>query len=275
MSLLGKIFTGIILVTSIIVMVIGMAVYSTHINWRDEYQALNTKLNQAESDYTDQKAAYLRQISQLEAEKEAAKQEARKLETERVQLVEDRNGLQTELEQAANQISALQGTVTSTSENNRLLSEEVQKLRSDIRTAQQERDQLFATTLKATTDLHTTAGELNEVKDRNAQLVQDLAMKNSLLRENDIDPTGEAVPRVRGVVAATRRTAGKQLIEISIGADDGVKKNQTVEIFRGERYLGRAMIIQTNPDRAVGQVLREYQQGPIQEGDDVATQLRS
>ena len=71
MSLLGKIFTGIILVTSIIVMVIGMAVYSTHTNWRDAYQALNTKLNQAESDYTDQKAAYLRQISQLEAEKEA------------------------------------------------------------------------------------------------------------------------------------------------------------------------------------------------------------
>ncbi|MEM9658885.1 MAG: 50S ribosomal protein L15, partial [Planctomycetota bacterium] len=54
----------------------------------------------------------------------------------------------------------------------------------------------------------------------------------------------------------------------------GVKKGQTVEVFRGTRYLGRAQILRSDPDRAVGRVIREFQQGQIQEGDDVATKLR-
>ena len=64
------------------------------------------------------------------------------------------------------------------------------------------------------------------------------------------------------------------MIEITVGADDGLRKGHTVEIFRGQRYLGRAVIIRTEPDRAVARVIRKFQQGPIQENDDVATKLR-
>ena len=49
---------------------------------------------------------------------------------------------------------------------------------------------------------------------------------------------------------------------------------RVVEIFRGDRYLGRAEIMRADPDRAVGRILREFQQGQIQENDDVATKLR-
>ena len=69
-------------------------------------------------------------------------------------------------------------------------------------------------------------------------------------------------------------SAGNQLIEITVGADDGLKPGHTIEVFRGERYLGRAEILRTEPDRAVGRVIRRFQLGPIQEGDDVATRLR-
>lgn len=275
MKILGWAFTVAILCASIAVMITAMLVYATHTNWRTAYEQLNATLQTERAKNTDLVSSYLRQISLLEAERDAARLDVGKLETERLQLEGEKELLQTELDKAADEKARLLATVTSTEENNRLLSEEVAKLRESIRTAQQKRDDLFATTLKATTDLHTTAGQLNQVKERNAQLVQDLAKRTALLDDHGIDPAAESVPNVRGVVAATKRTAGKQLIEISIGADDGIKKNQTVEIFRGDRYLGRAVIIETNPDRAVGQVIREFQQGPIQEGDDVATQLRS
>jgi hypothetical protein len=85
---------------------------------------------------------------------------------------------------------------------------------------------------------------------------------------------GEYIPRVRGKVTRTRRADGNQFIEITIGADDGVRPGQTIEIFRGERYLGRAQIMKADPDRAVGRIIREFQQGQIQENDDVATKLR-
>jgi hypothetical protein len=64
------------------------------------------------------------------------------------------------------------------------------------------------------------------------------------------------------------------MIELTVGADDGLKKGHTVEIFRGERYLGRAEVIRTEPDRAVARIIRKFQQGQIQEGDHVATKLR-
>ena len=110
--------------------------------------------------------------------------------------------------------------------------------------------------------------------ERNTQLVEDLATAKSALQEEGIDPNAKVVPRVRGLVSKTRRADGGQLIEITIGADDGVKPGHTGEVFRGERYLGRAEILSADPDRAVGRVIRQFQQGQIQEGDDVATKLR-
>jgi hypothetical protein len=59
-----------------------------------------------------------------------------------------------------------------------------------------------------------------------------------------------------------------------VGADDGLKPRHTVEVFRGDRYLGRVEILRTEPDRAVGRILRQFQQGQIEEGDDVATRFR-
>ncbi|MEQ8839097.1 MAG: hypothetical protein RID07_19990, partial [Lacipirellulaceae bacterium] len=111
--------------------------------------------------------------------------------------------------------------------------------------------------------------------ERNEQLAQQLGIATSALRESDIDPNAEVKPRVRGLVSKTQRNTSGLLIEITVGADDGLKVNQTVEVFRGEKYLGRAQIIRTAPDQAVAKVLRRFQQGPIQEGDNVATKLRA
>jgi hypothetical protein len=67
--------------------------------------------------------------------------------------------------------------------------------------------------------------------------------------------------------------AGGQLVEVSIGADDGLKEGNTLIVYRGSRYLGRLTVLETSPDKAVAQVDRQFQQGQIQEGDRVATRL--
>ena len=82
------------------------------------------------------------------------------------------------------------------------------------------------------------------------------------------------VPTVDGVVSQTRRSGGAQYVEVTIGADDGLKTGNTLEVFRGDRYLGRLDIVSTSPDKSVGKVDRRYQQGQIQEGDRVATRLK-
>ena len=71
-----------------------------------------------------------------------------------------------------------------------------------------------------------------------------------------------------------RRSGGAQFVEVTIGADDGLKPGNTLEVFRGSKYLGRLDVVSTSPDKSVGKVDRRFLQGQIQEGDRVATRIK-
>ena len=77
-------------------------------------------------------------------------------------------------------------------------------------------------------------------------------------------------PKVEGVVL---EVSDKDLVEISIGADDGLKIGHTLDVYSGNQYLGQIVIRKTNPDRAVGQVKKELQRGQIKRGNRVTTKF--
>ena len=277
MNLLGKIFVVLILLLSVFLMAFAMVVYATHKNWKDEATKVSNSLSQARAENQQLQSEYQRLDSQLRSEKEAVQQEVRKLESERVILINDNKKFQKDLDLLKQDRRKATAMVASTQENNSGLMKEVTGLREEIRTAQQARDDAFATTLKTTTELHEKQGQLTSAIERMKQLLGQLGSTTALLQRHGHDPHADpdaVPPHVRGVVSAMHRTADNHLIEISIGADDGLRKGHTVEVFRGERYLGRAVIMRTEPDRAVARILRRFQKGQIQEGDHVATKLR-
>jgi len=274
MNLLGKIFTVLILLASVALMVIAMFVYATHRNWKEAYDKVNTQLSQEQNAKADLEAKYQQQISQLKSEQTAALQDVAKLETERNVIVSQNQSIQKEVDQLRQDQAQNVAMVKATGENVSRLTSEVTGLRDDVRVAQQDRDEQFHTTLKATSELHSVGGDLQKLQERSAQVVAQLADVKAKAEEAGVSTEGEYIPRVRGKVSKIQRNASGQLIEITIGADDGVRPGQTVEVFRGDRYLGRAEILKADPDRAVGQVIRKFQQGQIQENDDVATKLR-
>ena len=65
----------------------------------------------------------------------------------------------------------------------------------------------------------------------------------------------------------------KDHIEISIGDDDGLRKGHTLEVYRRNAYVGRVVVVRTEPDRSVARIIREYRRGIIKKGDRVATKL--
>jgi len=277
MNLLGKMLTVVILIASILVMAVAITVYSTHRNFKEDAAKLTAQLSDVKNQNLQLDSKLRSLESQLTGEVEAAKQDVAKLESERVQLVAQNTSFQTELDTLRQEQRTNTAAVVSTQNNNESLTSEVTALRDAIQENQQSRDGAVAKTIQAVEDVHQAQGELTALRERNSQLVQDLGLTSSMLRENGIDPTADpqaAAPNVRGIVSATHRAAGKQLIEVSVGADDGLKPGHTVEVFRGDRYLGRAEILKTEPDRAVGRIIRSFQQGQIQEGDHVATKLR-
>ncbi|QDS97630.1 hypothetical protein [Adhaeretor mobilis] len=275
MNLLGKIFTVLIMLASFGLMIMAMLVYSTHTNWKEEADALKANLSKVQIENTQLRSKYENQLGQLDAEKQAALHDLSKLESEREAMLDQNASIQDELDNLRQARRGAEALVASTEKNNERLQEEVAGLRTEIRDNQQQRDDTFLKAVAATSQLHTTKGELEQVKERNVQLAQQLGIATSALRENDVDPNAEIKPRVRGLVSATLRDSTGLLIEITVGADDGLKAGQTVEVFRGEKYLGRAEVVKTAPDRAVARVLRKFQQGTIQEDDHVATKLRA
>lgn len=280
MNFLGKIFVVLILIMSIVFMSLAMVVYATHKNWKEVVEGPNGLRNQLQT-LTQEKErltlAHNRRVEELDALKTSAEQQVSKLETERVALLDRNSQIQTELDQLKAERRDATAMVAATQQNNDRLSVEVTGLRGQIRDEQQARDLAFSQTLAATEQLHQIAGEYQSAKERQQQLTQQVAGMTSVMRESGIDPTTDpdsVVPTVDGFVTQTRRADGATLVELTIGSDDGLKAGNTVEVYRGTRYLGRVEILRTSPDKAVGRVDRRFQQGQIQEGDRVATRLR-
>jgi hypothetical protein len=271
----GKIFIVAIFVMSIVYMGFAMAVYSTHVNWRAEIYRT------AEQADKDNPLGYKFQVENLDAENKELKEKLAdredelaaevadkrrvlaKLETERSELLAARTRMQTELDGLLEQNRVLSGTVDSTMANLSRLTGEVNGLRTEIRDVQSERIVIFDKVVATTDTAHQLRNELVTAKERNDQLLQQVVeLKN---------PPDAGSPRVDGEVTAVR---ADNLIEVSIGSDDGIREGHTVEIFRGRTYLGRAEIVKTAPDRAVGKILKEYRKGVVQKGDSVATRFK-
>jgi chemotaxis protein histidine kinase CheA len=283
MNWLGKVFVVLILIMSLVFMGLAMAVYATHRNWKDVIEGtpgspgLRTRLQQAEQKNQELIAQHNRKVEELEGEREAAEQQVRKLETERASLASRNQGIQAELDKLNQDIAQATAAVAATQANNDKLAAEVTNLRQQIRTAQQARDAAFKETLASTERLHQLIGDYEIAQERLQQLTQQVAGMRNVMQSRDINPDTDpagVVPTVDGVVSQVRRVPGDQLVEVTIGTDDGLKEGDTVIVFRGNRYLGRLAILETSPDKSVGRVERRYQQGQIQEGDRVATRLK-
>jgi len=263
-------------VLSVVFMTLAMAMYATHKNWREEAQKLQTQVQQKQAQLDQKVTEYNRMESELKRVTVDKDQQISKLESERVALEGRNASIQSELDQLKQERREATAAVAATQQNNEKLAGEVTTLRQDIRSNQQLRDQAFASALKATEELHQSKGELDSALERSRQLTSQVASMTTVMRENGLDPATDAnavTPRVDGFVSQVKRVAGAQLVEVTIGSDDGLKPGHTVEVFRDSKYLGRVEILKTSPDKSVGRVDRRYQQGQIQEGDRVATQL--
>ncbi len=287
MNSLGKLLVIMILVMSVVFMGFAITVYSTHRNWRElvtndkpgpgkplglqrQLADLRTKNNELQGqletlnkEITDERGAHQKSLAELQTTLTTLKQEYDKQVAEHAALVEGERQAVAATEAAHKTLEALRGEVT--------------KIRGDILTVQKEKEDEFNRAVKLSDDLNQSKAASDLLKKRNVQLTDQLAQAKAVLESHDLDvnqPVDGIPPKVDGVVLAV---GSDGMIEVSLGADDGLRKGNTLEVFRNagtiSKYLGRIQVVRTSPDKAVGKIMPEFRKGNIQKEDRVATRL--
>jgi hypothetical protein len=273
---------------SMVWMAFAMAVYVTQKNWKDEVDrprdqatamlkpGLRFQLEDAKKESVDLKEQLATMQKRIEEVKEAEKQQRAKLETALAEQQTQREALQAEVTELNTKSRDQIAAVTAAQDNLTRLSEQVTKLNADMIAALGDRDAQFTVATNKTIDLHNAYSEVKALKERSLSLAKSIEFyKNKLASlgvKNPDEPVSEGTIAVDGVVTAIQRG---DLVEISIGSDDGLKVGSILHVYRaGRAYLGRVQVIETSPDRSAAKILRDSRTGVIQKGDRVATSLK-
>jgi hypothetical protein len=283
MTFIGKIFTVAILVMSVVFMSFSVVVFATHKNWKmlvmndtptEKYSlglvhqlanlketnnTLRNELDNIKNQLAVEQAARRHRIGVLETK--LAESESRLSDKEA-----ELRALQAAEGEAAEALKLAELTVSS-------LRNEVQGLRDEIRSVQTERDVFFMRVVDLTDKVNAAAGLEKVLEERQVQLLAQISQYKRVMDKLGVNPamSVEGIPpKLDGIVLAV---GSKNLIEISIGSDDGLKKGHGVEVFRDNSYLGHAVVLKTDPDRSVAQIDEKSQRGLIKVKDRVATKL--
>jgi hypothetical protein len=189
--------------------------------------------------------------------------------------------LQAELEKARAIIQAHQAQQAQ-------LQAELEKSRAMMRALQAERDQLQSQLTALQDQTRKLASELADLKAQrsggSATPAETKGLPGKSMQSKGTAPPKTAgrkappkaedvVPKVDGIVTAV---SGKDLAEISLGSDDGLRKGHRLEVYRivdGQGiYVGRIEVMKTTPNKSVGKAFGENNR-PIQKGDRVVSKL--
>ena len=102
------------------------------------------------------------------------------------------------------------------------------------------------------------------------QITEDFTMATTVLKANDLTvdtPVSRIPPNVNGKIVSQ----DDDLVEVSVGEDDGIKIGHVMLVARRGKYLARGVITRVTPDRSILRI--QYRNAPIQEGDRVQTKV--
>ncbi|MGB0597609.1 MAG: hypothetical protein ACPGLY_13055 [Rubripirellula sp.] len=281
MTLLGKSFTAVILILSTVFMALALAVNATHRNWRDvAVSGINGQpgLKQQIEDISrvneQLREARQRTLADLDREQAARQTALAALQTQLDQL----EGTLQMSEQSVQQLTAenteLSQTALSSARELERLTAENAGLRTQVRTEQQDRDALFAQALQLTNEMNTLRGFKQQLEERNKQLMTQVTRFEEVVTAKGIDinePLDGAPPERNGNILQIDRPTS--LVLVSIGYDEGLRKGHFLEVTREGRYVGKLKVRDIQPDRAVAEIMKDYSEGILKEGDRVDTTL--
>ena len=272
MTTLGKIFTGLIAMMSIVFMAFATMIYSNDRDIRAQVNQMQAKLNAATTANQELTTENENLRNSLSSERAARQSAIAALESRSQRLVtrmrenQDRND---ELVRRQRDALIAMNTAQTNFTNQ---ADEVRRLRDLIRDIQEDRDDKFSQAIQLTDSVNLLRNAERGLLERQGQLITQVAHMRTLLESNGLDEN-MSVDNIPPDVDGEILDVGAKRVEISLGSDDGLRKGHTLDVSRGSTYLGRIVVTNTFPDVAVAEVLKLYRTGRIRRGDRVDTKI--
>jgi chromosome segregation ATPase len=215
-----------------------------------------------------------RQKAVLAVEQAARRQALSTLQAKLALLDADLNNNAKDLSERTSALTAQTQAAKVAEDSLAAITAEVNKLRNEIRLAQQERDETYLKTVALTDKLNQAEALRERLDEQNSQLQDQYAELNRVAQAMGFDArtlVSQIPPKLDGKVTAVNEAQG--LVEISLGSDDGLKRGHVLQVISGNTYLGQIKLREVGPDKSVGDVDKKMQRGRIQKGDNVTTKL--
>lgn len=290
MTLLGKIFTVLILIMSLVFMAFSVMVLATNQNWKmkvvnprqgekghdpDQKLGLKYQIEEREQIIAGLREEKQSTLNSMSREKVARALALAQLQTkyERVKREYDRvNAEKTKLE---NDLTVVAGELQAAGERLEQLTGENLTLRDKINTVIADNIVQHGRVVALSDQIHELEGIERNLTERQTQLADDVTKGERVLRDAGLtknSPTEGTPPPLSGYVSAVS-TQNKDFLEITLGEDDGIRLGHELDVFRNRSYLGRVVIRKVSTNRSVAQV--KSQKNPIKKYDSVTTKLDS
>lgn len=276
MGFIGKMLTTFIFVMSIVFMTLAVMVFATHKSWKEEItsptgfqaqtQRLKTENENLKKDILEFNRLYAAEQTSRAFALGALQSKLAQLE----QQIQQRDAM---LAQQQSEISSKTAILATTAQNEAKLQAEVELQRELITKTREETNVLFLSVVKLTDDINQAKGLERILQERNDSMLAQYASLKLVADKVGITPFTLVEKKPPHIDAEITAVGEKDLVEVSVGSDDGIHKGHSMEAFRGATYLGRIEILNTQPNRSVGKILPELRKAPIRKGDRVTTRL--
>ncbi|MSR56178.1 MAG: hypothetical protein EXS05_00655 [Planctomycetaceae bacterium] len=291
MNFVGKILVVLILIMSVVFMAFAGAVYTAEMNWMKEANTQKKNVQELQAKLTDKEAEFGNAKRQYDANVAALNDNAGAIDALRKTAEQERDRLKKEAAdlQVARKTAGEQALISGEDAESRKVEADNQREINYALAAQREAEFAVRITLEDT--IRNLQIEIDSDKVKNKDLLGRLAVLQQALEAaglssdvTELAAKSSPPPKVDGIienVLNAKRQGGTELVEVSLGSDDGLKKGHEMTVYSSglnggnqrARYLARIRIVDTTPDKSVGQVIESTRNGVIKKGDNVSTRL--
>lgn len=284
MSTLSKVFVILIMISSFVYLGVTSSLYAHRVNWKDKYTKRDEEANKKEIELKADiqgKAAAMDEkdgkIAALDADLRAKTQMIEKLEVDAKVSNQKNEKLGTELAGLRTSFDTLKSNLDEAQKRN-------ETLQSTVAELQKEKDQAIADRDNVQNKLKETSHNLS-VSERNlADLEKQYITRMKDLEElkTQISALNAAGVRVEEISKGAKKMVDARVIAvsevmnlliISAGRDSGVEPGMEFTIYRGDKFVGKAIVEKADKDWSSCRSLTEFQTDKPAVGDAVSTKV--